>query len=162
MYLLNSLGSILARCHLRRVHIPNQVTTNSQIGYPFYTPWLTAVMRIKCLDEGQKYWTMVGFWPRSSWRDSNVHFNILRHLHNSENGMFFNKQILLLLRMTPKNNVWNFKYWFYVQFAATPHNPIEGAPGAPLWEVSRHIPDNTEPWGVPTGVGRGRRTGHVS
>ena len=55
VHLLNSPGSILARCYFRGAHMPHHATiTFESYRVPIYTPGWRAAMWIKCLAEGQK------------------------------------------------------------------------------------------------------------
>ena len=55
VHLLYSVGSILARCYFRGVHMPHHATNNVRIlPVPIYTPGWRAAMWIKCLAVGQK------------------------------------------------------------------------------------------------------------
>ena len=55
VHLLNSLGSILARCYFRGAHMPHHATNNVRIlPGTHYTPGWRAAMWIKCLAERTK------------------------------------------------------------------------------------------------------------
>ena len=65
VHLLNSLGSILARCYFRGAHMPHHATNNVRI-LPG-TPGWRAAMWIKCLAEGQKCQAWTGIEPGTLW-----------------------------------------------------------------------------------------------
>ena len=87
VHLLNSLGSILARCYFRgaHMHLPHHATNNVRIlpGTHFYTPGWRAgnVDKVSCWrTKSARHWGESN--PQPFDPESRVQSNIPRHLHN--------------------------------------------------------------------------------
>ena len=85
MHLLNSLGSILARCYFRGAHMPHHATNNFRIlpGTHLYT-WVESsnVDKVSCWrTKSARHWRESN--PEPFDPESRVQSNIPRHLHLS-------------------------------------------------------------------------------
>ena len=84
VHLLNSLGSILARCYFRGAHMPHHATNNVRIlpGTHSYT-WVESsnVDKVSCWrTKSARHWRESN--PEPFDPESRVQSNIPRHLHN--------------------------------------------------------------------------------
>ena len=127
MHLLNSLGSILARCYFRGAHMPHHATNNVRIlpGTHLYT-WVESsnVDKVSCwrTKSARHGWELN---PEPFDPESRVQSNIPRHLHIKGDVFPNNVDWVSWKQTRPTVKFWanfnnQFKTTSYVKFCMPP------------------------------------------